>query len=241
MSRSSQVVAVSPAARARSVRRTAGRLVAAHATLDSPQVKRAFDALVAVVGLVAGAPLLAAVAAAVAVESPGGVLFRQERVGLDGRTFRIHKFRTMRAVHDGSLVSVTGDARVTRVGRVLRASKVDELPQLIDVLVGDMSLVGPRPEVPMYVDQWPSELRPLILSVRPGITDPGSIAFRHEADELAVAPDPERHYVESILPRKAAFYAAYVLERSFAGDLRILRQTVGAVLGGASVRAASRL
>lgn len=203
---------------------------AVRAAADSPGVKRAFDAVVAGIGLVVSAPVLAVVAAAIGAESRGGVLFRQERVGLQGRTFRIHKFRTMRAVHDGSLVSATGDARVTRVGRVLRASKLDELPQLLDVLVGDMSLVGPRPEVPVYVAQWPAELRPIILSVRPGITDPGSIAFRHEADELAAAADPERHYVESILPRKAALYAAYVRDRSFLGDLRILWETVRAVL-----------
>ncbi|MCA0436777.1 MAG: sugar transferase [Austwickia sp.] len=202
----------------------------AGALLDAPATKRTFDALVAAVGLVATSPLLAAIAVAVAAEGPGGVLFRQERVGLGGRTFRIHKFRTMAAVHDGSLISATGDARVTRVGRVLRASKLDELPQLVDVLVGDMSLVGPRPEVPVYVAQWPADLRPVILSVRPGITDPGSIAFRHEADELAIATDPERHYVTSILPRKAALYAAYVRDRSFVGDLRILADTVRAVL-----------
>lgn len=202
------------------------------AGLDSPHAKRAFDLVVAGSGLVLSAPVLAVIAVAVAVESPGGVLFRQERVGLGGRTFRIHKFRTMRAVHSGSLVSATGDARVTRVGRLLRASKLDELPQLIDVVAGDMSLVGPRPEVPVYVAQWPAELRPLILSVRPGITDPGSIVFRHEADELAAAEDPERHYVESILPRKAQLYAAYVRERTFVGDLRILVETVRAVVSG---------
>lgn len=212
-------------------RPAADLMARAQAALDSPQVKRGFDAVVAGAGLVATAPVMAAVAAAVAVESPGGVLFRQERVGLGGRTFRIHKFRTMAAVHDGSLVSATGDARVTRVGRVLRASKLDELPQLLDVLVGDMSLVGPRPEVPVYVAQWPADLRPVILSVRPGITDPGSIAFRNEADELAAAQDPQRHYVESILPRKAALYAAYVRDRSFVGDLRILLDTVRAVVG----------
>lgn len=207
-------------------RRTSGAV----ALLDAPGTKRAFDAVVAAVGLVVAAPVMGAIAAAVAAESPGGVLFRQDRVGRQGRIFRIHKFRTMRTDHDGSLVSATGDARVTRVGRVLRASKLDELPQLLDVLVGDMALVGPRPEVPVYVAQWPAELRPIILSVRPGITDPGSIAFRHEADELAAAADPERHYVESILPRKAALYAAYVRDRTFVGDLRILWQTIRAVL-----------
>ncbi len=199
---------------------------------DSPHVKRAFDVVVAGVGLAMSVPVLGVIAAAIAAESPGGILFRQERVGRQGRTFRIHKFRTMRADHDGSLVSISGDARVTRVGRMLRKTKLDELPQLWDVVVGDMSLVGPRPEVPVYVAQWPARLREEILSVRPGVTDPGSIAFRNEADELAVADDPERHYVVSILPRKAALYAAYVRERTFAGDLRILADTAVAVLRG---------
>ncbi|GAB78148.1 Sugar transferase involved in LPS biosynthesis (colanic, teichoic acid) [Austwickia chelonae] len=201
-------------------------------SLDSPGTKRAFDAACATVGLIVTSPVMAAIAVAVAVESPGGVLFRQERVGLNGKTFRIHKFRTMAASHDGKLVSATGDSRVTRVGRVLRASKLDELPQLIDVLRGEMSLVGPRPEVPVFVRQWPEELRPLILSVRPGITDPGSIVFRNEAEELAEADDPERHYVDSILPRKARLYAEYVRNRSFLGDLRLLGSTVKVVAKG---------
>lgn len=217
-------VAGTPSAEARG-----GWAARARAVLDGPGAKRAFDAGAAAVGLVLTAPAMALIAAAVAADSRGPVFFRQERVGLGGRTFRIHKFRTMTVVHDGSLVSATGDARVTRVGRVLRSTKLDELPQLIDVLVGDMSLVGPRPEVPVYVAQWPADLRPVILSVRPGVTDPGSIAFRRESDELALAPDPERHYVDSILPRKAALYAAYVRERSFLGDLRILVDTLRAV------------
>ncbi len=200
--------------------------------LDSPAAKRAFDVVVAGVGLVLSTPVLGVVAAAIAAESPGGAIFRQERVGLHGAPFRIHKFRTMRVDHDGSLVSATGDSRVTRVGAVLRKTKLDELPQLWDVVVGSMSLVGPRPEVPVYVARWPEELRDEILSVRPGITDPGSIAFRNEADELAAASDPEGHYVTSILPRKAALYAAYVRERTFLGDLRILADTVLAVLRG---------
>lgn len=200
--------------------------------LDSPAAKRAFDAVVAGLGLLVTAPVLGVVAAAIAAESPGGVIFRQERVGRHGVPFRIHKFRTMRVDHDGSLVSVTGDSRVTRVGAVLRKTKLDELPQLLDVVAGSMSLVGPRPEVPVYVARWPEDLRDEILSVRPGITDPGSIAFRNEADELAAAQDPERHYVESILPRKAALYAAYVRDRTFVGDLRILADTALAVLRG---------
>jgi lipopolysaccharide/colanic/teichoic acid biosynthesis glycosyltransferase len=193
-------------------------------------IKRAFDVAASVGALVVTSPVMAAVAVAVKASSPGPMLFTQERVGRHGRPFRIHKFRTMRTEHDGVAVSGTGDPRVTPVGRVLRKTKLDELPQFFDVLVGNMSLVGPRPEVPQYVSQWPDDLRPVILSVRPGITDPGSIAFRNEADELAAAEDPEAHYVQSILPRKAAAYADYVRGQSLRGDLQILGRTVRTVL-----------
>lgn len=193
-------------------------------------LKRAFDVIVAGGGLVLTAPVLTVLAVAVKATSPGPVLFRQERVGLGGRPFTIHKLRTMRVAHDGVAVSRTGDPRVTRVGRLLRRTKLDELPQLFDVLRGEMSLVGPRPEVPQYVALWPEALRPVILSVRPGITDPASILFRNEADELAAVPDPEDHYVRSILPRKTAAYAEYVRTRTFTGDLRILAATLRSVV-----------
>lgn len=196
----------------------------------SPAIKRGVDVALSGVALVALSPLLGALGAAVRLDSQGPAFFRQERVGLNGRTFRIHKFRTMRTTHDGRLVSATGDARVTRVGRFLRKSKLDELPQLIDVLRGDMSLVGPRPELPVYVAQWAPELRPIILSVRPGITDPASIEFRNEADELALAPDPEAYYVDELLPRKTAAYVEYVRTRSTVRDLAVLAKTARAVV-----------
>ncbi|MFB9071555.1 sugar transferase [Citricoccus parietis] len=175
-------------------------------------------------------PALAVVAVTIKATSPGPVLFTQERVGQYGRTFKIHKFRTMRPDHDGLAVSGTGDPRVTRIGTILRKTKLDEIPQFYDVLRGDMSLVGPRPEVPEYVAQWPTEMRPIILSVKPGITDPASIEFRNEGDELALARDPESHYVDSILPRKAAAYVDYVQRRSLVGDLKILGNTAKVVL-----------
>jgi lipopolysaccharide/colanic/teichoic acid biosynthesis glycosyltransferase len=153
-------------------------------------------------------------------------------VGRGGRAFRVHKFRTMRDA-PGPEVTADHDARITRIGRALRAAKLDELPQLYDVLVGRMSLVGPRPEVPRFVDRWPPAARDRILSVRPGITDPASIAYRHESAELAAAPDPEAHYVDVVLPRKVEMYLRYVETRSFVGDLRILLATVGAILAGA--------
>lgn len=192
--------------------------------------KRGFDLVVSGLILLVTWPLLVALAVAVRMDSRGPALFRQVRVGLHGEPFRIHKFRSMNVDHGGGLVCATGDGRVTRVGRFLRKSKLDELPQILDVLVGDMSLVGPRPEVPKYVDMWPADRRQVILSVRPGITDPASIALRNEADELATAEDPERHYIESLLPRKTAMYVDYVNSRSFAGDLALLARTLAAVV-----------
>lgn len=187
------------------------------------------DVVASGLGLVLLSPLLLAVALAIRLDSPGPVFFRQTRVGLHGRHFRIHKFRTMRFDAAGPAVSATGDARVTRVGRLLRRTKIDELPQLLDVLRGEMSLVGPRPEVPHYVSLWPEDLRPVILSVRPGITDPATVQLRDEADILAQAQDPERVYIEKLLPLKAQEYARYVRTRSFAGDLETIAATLAAV------------
>lgn len=191
---------------------------------------RVRDVVGACAGIAVLAPAWAGIAAAIAHDSPGPVFFRQERVGRGGAPFRIHKFRTMTDGAGGAGVAATADPRVTRVGRFLRATKLDETPQLLDVLRGDMSLVGPRPELPEYVARWPAELRPLILSVRPGITDPESVALRDEAEVLAASDDPERAYVEQLLPAKARAYAEYVTDRSFRGDLRILADTARAVL-----------
>ena len=194
-------------------------------------MKRCMDVALSLMALALLWPVGLAVALAIRLDSPGPALFRQERVGLHGRTFRIHKFRTMRVNDAGPLVTASGDARITRVGRVLRSCKLDELPQLIDVLLGRMSLVGPRPEVPRYMALYPEAARGRILSVRPGITDPASIAFIDEERILAAAPDAERAYVDTIMPIKQRHYLDYVEHRSTAGDLRILARTVGAVLG----------
>jgi len=196
-------------------------------TLDA---KRGFDVVVSGLLLIVTWPLLLALAIAIRLDSVGPAFFRQERVGLGGETFQIHKFRSMNVGHAGGFVSVTGDSRVTRVGRVLRESKLDELPQILDVFFGHMSLVGPRPEVPKYVDMWLPDRRQVILSVRPGITDPASIALRNEGDELAAAEDPERHYVESLIPRKTAIYVDYVNSRSFLGDLVLIGRTLATVM-----------
>ena len=190
-------------------------------------MKRAIDLAVSGIGLVLLSPVVAVVAGLIKRSEPEApVLFTQERVGLGGEPFDIHKFRTMRAGAGGLQVTSDGDDRITRVGRVLRKTKLDELPQLWDVARGRMSLVGPRPEVSKYVAQWPAELRDEILSVRPGITDPASIRFRNESEELAAAADPEAHYVHVILPEKARMYAAYARSHSLRGDLKVLWDTL---------------
>ena len=190
--------------------------------------KRVFDLLLASLGLALLSPLLLVIAIAIKLDSPGTVFYRQQRVGRRGVPFRIHKFRTMR--HDehgaGPQLTVGADARITRVGAVLRRHKLDELPQLIDVLQGTMSLVGPRPEVPRYVALYPPELRARVLSVRPGITDLASLAFRNEGELLAHAADPEREYLEVVLPRKLALAASYADAPSLGTDLKILWRTL---------------
>lgn len=192
-------------------------------------MKRLVDLFAAAIGMVIASPLLVIAAVAVRLTSPGPAIFRQERVGRGGDTFEILKLRTMRSGAPGVAVTSGGDPRITKVGRWLRSTKLDEMPQLVNVLRGDMSLVGPRPEVPEYVAKWPEEARSEILSVRPGITDPASIAFRREAEELGEAPDPERHYVDVILPRKVEMYRDYVRTRSVAGDLKIILRTLRTV------------
>lgn len=190
-------------------------------------MKRLFDLTCATIGLLVCAPVFALIALAIKLDSTGPVFFRQVRVGRNGRPFRIHKFRSMHiAVKGQREITVNNDPRVTRSGKLLRKWKLDELPQLIDVLRGAMSLVGPRPEVPRYVELYPSDMRSLILSVRPGITDLASIQFRDENTLLDQAGDPEAVYIHQILPEKLRLQAEYVRERSFFYDLRILWQTV---------------
>ena len=195
-------------------------------------MKRAFDVTVAGLVLLVLWPVMAVIAILIRATSPGPAFFRQERVGLHGELFRIHKFRTLRTGPAGPMISPTGDPRITRVGAVLRRTKLDELPQLLDVLAGTMSLVGPRPEVPAYAALWPAEYRDVILSVRPGITDPASVAFRDEPERLAAVADPEAYYVSVLLPEKARMYAEYVRGQSFLGDLMVLGRTARAVAVG---------
>jgi lipopolysaccharide/colanic/teichoic acid biosynthesis glycosyltransferase len=204
-------------------------------------VKRAFDVLVAGIGLVVLAPLLAMVAALVALTSRGPVLFRQQRVGRHGKPFEMLKFRSMVVAPAGSgpLVTIAGDRRITPVGRLLRATKLDELPQLWNVVRGDMSLVGPRPEVSKYVALYPPDVAIKVLSVRPGITDEASIVFRNESEILGRAADPERAYVEEILPRKLALYERYAERHSVRGDLGIIARTLWCIVAGRGSDASS--
>ncbi len=192
--------------------------------------KRAMDVGGVLLALPLALPVMAVIALWVRVDSPGPALFRQQRVGRGGRLFCMLKFRTMRAQAQGPQITATGDARITRAGRWLRASKLDELPQLINVLRGDMSLVGPRPEVPRYMALYPDDVRRQILSLRPGITDRAAIEFRDEERLLAESGDPERTYVERIMPIKQRYYLQYVAHHSLAGDARILLDTAKAVL-----------
>jgi len=190
--------------------------------------KRAFDLAAASVALLLLSPLLLAIGFIVRLSSPGPALFLQSRMGRGGRPFRIWKFRTMvcDASRRGPAITSDGDPRVTRVGRLLRRWKLDELPQLVNVVSGDMSLVGPRPEVPKYLPQYlQSDLQ--VLAVRPGITDPASIQFRDEERVLAGFDDPERAYTELILPRKLALSSEYVRRQSFLGDVKLIFKTLG--------------
>lgn len=192
--------------------------------------KRLFDLFVAALALLLLSPLLLLVALAVKLDTPGPVFYRQERVGRHGVPFSIHKFRTMHHGAGGPPLTVGNDPRITRVGAVLRRTRIDELPQFVDVLLGHMSLVGPRPEVPRYVAQYPPALRERVLAVRPGITDPASLAYIDEAAQLAAAADPEREYVEVILPAKLQRAAEYAERASLASDIGVLWRTAALLL-----------
>lgn len=194
--------------------------------------KRLFDVIVSAAALGLLWPLFAGIALAIKLDSRGPVFFRQERVGRHGVPFRIHKFRTMRHQPDaqGREITVGDDPRITRVGAMLRRTKFDELAQLIDVLRGEMSLVGPRPEVPRYVQQYPAPVRDKVLSVRPGITDLASIEYRRESELLAQSDDPERTYVQEVLPQKLRYAQQYVDHATLWTDLRLLVRTVQVLL-----------
>ena len=189
-------------------------------------MKRIFDIVMSGLGLLVLSPLFLVLAIWIKLDSKGPVFFRQVRVGRHYKDFRIFKFRSMRVGSDkGSQVTIGGrDPRITRSGYFIRKFKLDELPQLINVFVGDMSLVGPRPEVRHYVDYWtPEQMH--VLDVRPGITDPASIKFRNENELLESAEDPEKYYIDVIMQEKLKLYLEYVHNHSFFGDLGLIFKT----------------
>ncbi len=188
-------------------------------------MRRLFDIFAALPLLAFAAPLMAALALAVKLQDGGAVLFRQERIGRFGKPFTLLKFRSMTAGRPGSAVTSSGDRRVTPLGRVLRAYKLDELPQLWNVLRGEMSLIGPRPEVPCFVDSCDPIWR-AVQRVRPGITDLATLVYRDEERVLAGYDDPERGYREAVLPAKLALNLQYMERRSAARDLKLLALTV---------------
>lgn len=191
------------------------------------RTRRVFDVVAALGGLVCLSPFFLLIAVAIVLDDRGPVFFRQVRVGKDGRDFRMWKFRTMivDAERRGPMLTVGADPRITRVGAVLRRTKFDELPQIINVLLGQMTFVGPRPEVRRYVDQYTSEQRE-VLALKPGITDPASLAYYDESEQLALAPDPEAIYVGQIMPDKIRLNLAYARQASLISDLKVIGQTV---------------
>ena len=194
-------------------------------------MKRIFDIVASGCGLVVLSPVLLLVAIWIKLDSRGPVFYRQVRVGYKNRDFRIFKFRSMRIGADkGSLVTIGGrDPRITRSGYFIRKYKLDELPQLINVLVGDMSLVGPRPEVRHYVDYWTEE-QMHVLDVRPGITDPASIKFRNENELMGQAENPEEYYINVIMQQKIQLYLEYVKNASFLYDLKLIFKTFKVII-----------
>ena len=194
-------------------------------------MKRLFDILASGIGLIILSPLFLVLAIWIKLDSKGSVFYRQVRVGKDNKDFRIFKFRSMRVGSDkGSLVTIGGrDPRITRSGYIIRKLKLDELPQLINVFVGDMSLVGPRPEVRHYVNYWtPEQMH--VLDVRPGITDPASIKFRNENELMEQAEDPEDYYINVIMQEKLKLYLDYVDHHTFLGDIGLIFKTFWVII-----------
>ena len=194
--------------------------------------KRLFDLFFSLIGVLMLAPLFVVISIWIKLDSPGPVFFRQERVGRFGKMFHIFKFRSMclDAESKGRQITVGEDFRITTSGNFIRRYKIDELPQLLNVIKGEMSLVGPRPEVPRYVALYPSDARVTVLSVPPGITDYASIEYRDESRILGQAVDPERAYIEDVMPVKLAYYQRYVQERSLRVDFKLIIKTLKAVV-----------
>lgn len=191
-------------------------------------VKRIFDLSSAVFGLIILSPIFLVAALAIKLDSPGPVFFRQKRIGQHGIPFRIFKFRTMTVTQNSDAPEITAanDERVTGIGSFLRQHKIDELPQLLNVLFGNMSIVGPRPELAKFVALYPPEVRDVVLSVRPGITDYAAIEFRDESSLLENTDNTEQAYVDQIMPRKLELYVDYVGNQSLLLDIRLIFRTL---------------
>lgn len=198
-------------------------------------MKRCFDIVLSAIGLVLLSPLFLVLAICIIADSEGGVFYRQTRVGKGNKDFRLYKFRSMYTASDkkGLLTVSNHDSRITRVGYFIRKYKLDELPQLINVLTGDMSFVGPRPEVRKYVDLYTEE-QMHVLDIRPGITDAASIKYRNENEILATQENPEQYYIEHIMPDKLAINLEYVRHHSVGKDIQLIWETFVAVAGKAA-------
>jgi lipopolysaccharide/colanic/teichoic acid biosynthesis glycosyltransferase len=202
-------------------------------------IPRVIEMALAACGLIAVAPILLVAAVLIRIESRGKIIYRQPRIGLNGRPFTMFKLRTMETVKGGLMITAADDVRVTRIGKLLRRAKIDELPELWNVLRGDMSFVGPRPEVEMYVDLNDPAWRE-ILTHRPGITDPVTLRLRNEEHLLALVIDKERYYREVIQPYKLRGYLKFVRDKSWKTDIRIIARTLRAVLFPHTVKPPSK-
>jgi len=196
-------------------------------------MKRLFDIIFSLIVLVILLPIFLLLALAIVIDSPGGPFYKQERIGKGGEPFYLLKFRSMHPFADkrGKLTVGTSDPRITRMGRFIRKYKLDEFPQLINVIKGEMSIVGPRPEVAKYVDLYTNEQRQ-VLTIRPGLTDYASLKYFDENDLLAKAEDPEKEYTEVIMPAKLKLNLEYIEKKSLATDLKIIFKTFGRIVGG---------
>ena len=193
--------------------------------------KRFMDLLFTIPGIILLSPIMLVIAVWIKCDSKGPIIYKQKRVGLGERLFNVYKFRSMVTDADkASLLTVRADDRVTRAGRFLRKTKLDELPQLFNVLIGNMSLVGPRPEVAKYVAFYPPEAKKLIFSVKPGITERASVEYKDENDLLDCADDPEKTYIEKILPVKIRYSVAYAKLHTVLDDLKIIMATIKAIV-----------
>jgi lipopolysaccharide/colanic/teichoic acid biosynthesis glycosyltransferase len=195
-------------------------------------IKRSFDILFSGIMLLVLSPLMLFISLWIALDSKGGVFFKQIRVGLGGKEFGLYKFRTMRPASEskGQLTVGMNDSRITKVGLVLRKYKIDELPQLLNILLGDMSVVGPRPEVPKYVNMYGAAQR-RVLEVRPGLTDYASLEYFKENELLAKAADPEKTYIDEVMPAKLSLNMKYIEHMSISTDVKIIWRTVLAIFG----------